>query len=444
MKPIVIAGASGLSSSIIEYYRAPIEDMINELKDRLPIAHAKAFIWNEQDEAFDWINSFGPDAKIFLFGHSNGVYFALKLAERFAPRTVTYVGALDKHIDTLTVNSPPIGNNVENLTDLHAALDWVTVPDGYPGNYYKHDFQTTHGGILYEKKATGRIIDDIIRLAGTQEEQPPVTGNKFDHWTPIFMQRLMADFDLEMEDAAAVFGNAGHESAGYETLQEISPVAGRGGWGIMQWTADRRREFEAYCDRHGYDKSDMDVNYKWLFVELRTTAEGKALDALKSAKGLEAKTKAFCDAFLRPGVKAYASRYKWAQRAVEAWNASLVPTVPETPPLPLPADLEAWLAERYPQSTPEERYRAGMLADALAYRLGTSPATEPGSFLSKLGEIDMGNYSKLIGSLVGGVMGILVTKSIIPADLNTPEIQAAVTVLASAFFTFIFPANKAA
>jgi hypothetical protein len=54
----------------------------------------------------------------------------------------------------------------------------------------------------------------------------------------------------------------------------------------------------------------------------------------------------------------------------------------------------------------------------------------------------MGNYSKLIGSLVGGVIGIAVSRWGLPAEWATPEIQGAVTVILGAAATFIFPANK--
>jgi len=56
----------------------------------------------------------------------------------------------------------------------------------------------------------------------------------------------------------------------------------------------------------------------------------------------------------------------------------------------------------------------------------------------------MGNFSKLIGSLVGGGLGMLVSFGILPAEYATPEIQAAIVTLLSAAFTFLFPANKPA
>jgi hypothetical protein len=55
----------------------------------------------------------------------------------------------------------------------------------------------------------------------------------------------------------------------------------------------------------------------------------------------------------------------------------------------------------------------------------------------------MGNYSKLIGSVVGGVVGWLGSKYALPASLTSPEIQAAATLILSAVATYLFPANTA-
>jgi hypothetical protein len=54
----------------------------------------------------------------------------------------------------------------------------------------------------------------------------------------------------------------------------------------------------------------------------------------------------------------------------------------------------------------------------------------------------MGNYSKLVGAVVGGVAGVLVSRFGLPTEFATPEIQGAVTVILSAVATFLFPANK--
>lgn len=53
----------------------------------------------------------------------------------------------------------------------------------------------------------------------------------------------------------------------------------------------------------------------------------------------------------------------------------------------------------------------------------------------------LGNYSKIVGSLVGGLFGVMVANFGLPAEWATPEIQSAVTVIMSAVFTYMFPAN---
>ncbi|MEP0150023.1 hypothetical protein [Roseibium sp.] len=56
----------------------------------------------------------------------------------------------------------------------------------------------------------------------------------------------------------------------------------------------------------------------------------------------------------------------------------------------------------------------------------------------------MGNYSKLIASLVGAAAGILVSYNLLPAELATTEIQASVVVVITGLVTYFAPANRAA
>lgn len=143
----------------------------------------------------------------------------------------------------------------------------------------------------------------------------------FNHWAPIFMKYLMRDFGVSVLDAAAIVGNAGHESGGFKSLQEKKPVVpgSRGGYGIMQWTGPRRRAYEAYCSRNKLDPADMETNYKFLFVEL-SGEEGRVLPKLKAAKDLNAKTEVFMTGFLRPGIPHLGARQGWAKRALDQYN----------------------------------------------------------------------------------------------------------------------------
>lgn len=156
---------------------------------------------------------------------------------------------------------------------------------------------------------------------------------------PKYMAQLISDFTITPEDAAAIMGNAGHESGGLVTLQEIKPTVpgSRGGYGWMQWTGPRRRAYEAYAARTGKNPAADDTNYAYLFLELKGIegTEGRAIGKLKAAKGLDAKVEAFEKAFLRAGVKHYPSRKRWAAIALEEWNKRPVPA-----PLPTPVTVE--------------------------------------------------------------------------------------------------------
>jgi len=54
----------------------------------------------------------------------------------------------------------------------------------------------------------------------------------------------------------------------------------------------------------------------------------------------------------------------------------------------------------------------------------------------------MGNYSKLIASLVGAAAGILVSYGLVPEDAVNAEVQAALVVVITGLVTYLAPANK--
>lgn len=141
-----------------------------------------------------------------------------------------------------------------------------------------------------------------------------------------YMRALVAekDFGFSEQDAAAVLGNAGHESAGFRLMQEVRPRAGRGGLGAFQWTGPRRVAFEAWCATHKCAPASFEAGYGFLVHELRTS-EHRAVGLTKGATGLRAKVVAFELGFERAGVKAYDSRLRYAQRALAAFRAAPAP-----------------------------------------------------------------------------------------------------------------------
>lgn len=146
-------------------------------------------------------------------------------------------------------------------------------------------------------------------------------GEKFNRDAPWIMDQLMADFGLTVNAAAGIVGNAGHESGGFELLQEIKPRAGRGGYGWFQWTGPRRVAFEKFLSDNNLSATDREANYAFLKFELQTT-EKRSLTAMAGVEDtIRDQTIAFENAFERSGVKNYPSRLAYAQQAYDAWQA---------------------------------------------------------------------------------------------------------------------------
>lgn len=140
-------------------------------------------------------------------------------------------------------------------------------------------------------------------------------GTTFQEKAPFIIEALQNDLQLTLEQAAGILGNVGHESAGMTILQEIKPTAGRGGYGWMQWTGPRRRDYEAFGLAQGLDLAVDGTNYRFLLHELRGT-EGAALRALRATSTVEQATTVFEQVYERAGVAALASRLRWAQIAM--------------------------------------------------------------------------------------------------------------------------------
>jgi hypothetical protein len=173
--------------------------------------------------------------------------------------------------------------------------------------------------------------------------------------------RLMKDFGLTAEECAAIFGNLGHESAGFAVLQEQGKRHGTGGWGWAQWTGPRRRSFDAFALSHKLSKDSDEANYEYLCFELRGLERG-ALTSLKRAVGLENKVRAFERGFERAGIPAIPSRVVWGRLALTVLNhLSGKGPAPEAkaPALPRKASRPRPVGGRVTPRTHHHRHRRG-------------------------------------------------------------------------------------
>lgn len=159
--------------------------------------------------------------------------------------------------------------------------------------------------------------------------------------------RLEAEFPvLDEDDVDAIIGNSAWECGRFKQLQERKPLVkgSRGGYGFMQWTGPRRRQYEAWCAARKLDPTSFEANAGFLVHELKNTPEKRVLARMQAVEGLPFKTRVFMETFLRPGIPHLESRIRYAQecrelrarRAKRPPPATTLPGRASSPPASLP------------------------------------------------------------------------------------------------------------
>lgn len=148
--------------------------------------------------------------------------------------------------------------------------------------------------------------------------------DKFDRYAPQMIADLMHDFGLKDFQAAAFPGQTAAESRWMTDIIEDGAIAKgwRGGTEWFQWTGTRRRQLETWQKRIGYPSESYELNYSFLFRELKGP-ERRVLNALRQAETIEAATEIVCRQFERPADPdaSMRLRIRGAQRALEKYRA---------------------------------------------------------------------------------------------------------------------------
>ena len=86
-------------------------------------------------------------------------------------------------------------------------------------------------------------------------------------------------------------------------MQEIEPVVkgSRGGYGFAQWTASRRKNFEAWAEENDLDISSYEANLGFLKHEIDNTSEGRFMKNLRAAETVDDSARVVSEEYLRPG-----------------------------------------------------------------------------------------------------------------------------------------------
>jgi hypothetical protein len=151
-----------------------------------------------------------------------------------------------------------------------------------------------------------RMIDSAEAQNAYYQDGDVQQGSYYDVATRL-SNDLMEDFGLSREQAAGFVGNLAHETGNFKFIQELSPKAGRGGYGFAQWTGDRREAFEGWAKSNDLDINSYEANYGYLKKELTTrdniigSIGVNTIDKLKEAQTVEDAAKLVSDYYLRPG-----------------------------------------------------------------------------------------------------------------------------------------------
>lgn len=155
-------------------------------------------------------------------------------------------------------------------------------------------------------------------------------ASAFDNLAPRYMAGLIAELNITPEQAAGIVGNLAAES-GLLAVQEKRPTSGRGGYGVAQWTGDRRVAFEQWAEAQGLALDSFEANLGFLVHELETTQK-KSLEKLRETDTVRAAAETFGYHFEKfagykkiAGNPNYENRIRLAERALAAYKASLPP-----------------------------------------------------------------------------------------------------------------------
>lgn len=132
-----------------------------------------------------------------------------------------------------------------------------------------------------------------------------------------YTARLQSDLIIKGFQADGIFGNVGLECNGFATMQEMSPIAGTGGYGWQQWTGPRRKSYFAFCRAKNIEPSEPESNYLFLVHE-SLGDERASLALLRLTKTRDEAVEVWCDKNERPGVRALNKRIEWAKLAEAA------------------------------------------------------------------------------------------------------------------------------
>lgn len=188
-------------------------------------------------------------------------------------------------------------------------------------------WRTGHTEMVYRGRVTMGAHTDGILFADQ------VSINKYAdrpaNWTSCYRYQDGASGDepgmnISLQVVCAIVGNWFRESQVNPGIWE-SLTVGSGGYGLGQWTGDRRVDLFNWLDDNGYQRGDGDGQIKYFFIENDWQASSSSplkFNTLEeflttSNTDIDALTETFMNAWERPGVPALEDRQAFAHKAYD-------------------------------------------------------------------------------------------------------------------------------
>jgi hypothetical protein len=301
--------AGGAVGDFWDYFRSGPKDE----KQRQAIDDAKSKQRNGFSLLADWFNE--------LFGIKGVKAGELPPGYRNINPTSS-TGSGERAQNALITQSASIGRLNDSIGQMGARFQTAAFGSPAISGFGGGGGGGSVSGIVGGSLGGGRIGNGPINTFGMGSGiiRRDFGGSTFATKAPGIMAQLQKDFGLTKEQAAGIVGNLGHESGGFQKMQELNPRGGgRGGFGWAQWTGPRRKAFEAWSAANGLDPRSDAANYGFLRHELMGSERG-ALAAVRGQSTAQGATVAFERSYERAGVKHYGSRMAYADRALSLSN----------------------------------------------------------------------------------------------------------------------------
>lgn len=191
------------------------------------------------------------------------------------------------------------------------------------------------GDVVWKDGHTEMVYNDHITMGAHTDEyafidqvsinKKPTAAN---YYTRIFRYEQGAsggdEKGISPYVVAAIFGNWSRESTMNPGIYEGLTPSGNG-FGLGQWSFERRTALENWLDSHGYSRGDGDGQIEFFIEEddwqastSRPIHFDNLMDFLKSdSTDIAGLTETFMNAWERPGVPALSERIAFAQKAYD-------------------------------------------------------------------------------------------------------------------------------